>query len=306
MKHKVKLLLVLSAALALALSGCKISIGKTATLTEVSLPGIRSMAVYEGGVLYMLTDSELKRYDLDGDKKLEQVYDAQELSEAELNLTIDDEKLVYGGFIPELIFTDDVLGVSFAGRYTVNDGGRDGDIFVLQGTEVLGKYASYYNEISRDYGADSPIVNGLAVNGAGTYLKLNRSYLQHKSFDEGLSIASYGLVSPRAMPDNVIGALEPEEEGGDVTYLVRDGESFRLEQGGQDVYSFDGAAAAFVQDAKVYAVYPDGVVKEYSDGGEKELMDLSVTLKPGSVGDPFLWDGQLYWFDEEGVKTAKN
>lgn len=305
MKNNIKSLLILTLSAALILSGCKISIGKATDLTEVSMTGITSMAADQAGNLYILSDEGLSSYALSGDKKLTLIWDAAEISEAAFNLNMNGEDIEFGGFIPEFLYSDCYGLVSFAGRYSANDAGRDRDLFVLQGTEELNSTAMYYDEIDREYGAKTPAVNGIAVTDGDTYLKLNRHHSDHGSLDGGLCMAFGGAVSACPMPDGTVGALAPAGDDGEVTFLVNDG-GFCLERGGETVYAFDGAISAFVQDGKAYAVYADGRVNEYDGGKEKELLDMNMSLKPENVGCPFLWDGKLYWFDGEGVKTARD
>ncbi len=308
MKNKVRSLLILMAVFAAALSGCKISIGSSASENEVPMENIVSMAVDNAGTLYILSGSGLESYALSGDKKLDTVFDSQELAEAELKINNLGNNVAYSGFIPEKLIANGDGGLQFVGRYSANDAGLEEDMFVVQDISEMNYTAAYFNDIERDYAAGGPVLNGIGVTENGLYIRLNRAYTRRHALDGGVSCKYLGVTEAFPVPENVVGALETGDDGEIVHFLINDGDGCRLERDGETEAVFDRApvADAFAQDGKVYAVYTDGIVTEYSVGGEeKEYADLRTGLAAGDVNDAFIWDGQLYWFDSEGVRTIK-
>ncbi len=298
--------LALVFALALAGAGCRIKIGAPAAQTVIAAENIKSMALDGQGTLYLLTDGGLQSYALSGDKRLEYVFDKEALAEAQFRWIDRGTELIYTDFSPEKLIANGDVGLQFVGRYMTNDAGRDSDLFVIQDIADMNYTAAYFNEIQRDFSAKTPIVSGIGVAGTGIYLRLNRPYVDKAKFDGGIHYRFDGLVLDCAVPEGTIGAIEADESGDEVSFLVMDG-GLRLEKDGETVHSFDHAlpVAGFVSEGKVYAVYSDGKVTEFAPGGkEQELLDLGFKPKAGDINEPFLYEGRLYWFDGEGLKVS--
>lgn len=289
------LIAALATALALTSAGCvRIRIGSGA-MTEVSMDNIRSMTVDGVGNVYLLADDGLHRYALSGDKKLEYVFDNEDLMEAEFSMVDRGEAVTYAGFRPEKVVSSGDDTMQFLGSYTVNDVGRSCELFVIQDISNVNYTAAYFEEIER---GGSPVVNGIGVAEAGMYLRLNRPYTERKKYDSGVHFEYAGMIRPFEMPENVIGAIDSDDGpyflvGSDVIF------------GGESVYSFgDDVLKTFVSGEEVYGIYPDGKVVRWSAAsGGKDYTDLG--LKLDEVNDPFVWDGIFYWYDSEGVKTSK-
>ena len=268
MKNKLNVLLVFALILTLSLSGCKISVGSPTVLNEVSKKNIVSMALDKAGTLFILADGELTSYALSGDKKLDTVFDRQALAEAELEVNnIGGDSIVYSGFIPEKLISCGEDGFQFVGRYSANDLEHQEDMFVIQDMGDMNFTAAYLGEIRRDYGAGTKTVNGIAVTDTGVYLRLNRDYIKRDEFNGGVNYNYNGYIDAFPMPDGVVGAIETGDGGETVHFLLNGGDGCRLECGGTEEAVFDRApvADAFVQDGKVYVIYTDGIVTEYSE-----------------------------------------
>ena len=115
------------------------------------------------------------------------------------------------------------------------------------------------------------------------------------------------------MPDGVIGAVgktagdeEDETAREEVWFLTRGDDGFAVLDGEKTViaeYGADQTAAAFSDGKSFYIIRKNGSVLQCTpDGGEENFADLGVTL--GEVRSPFIWDGQIYWLDGEGLKTV--
>lgn len=304
---KLKLFILALLTLALAagpVTGCK----RTSTSVEISAGDIRSMAVDGQGTVYLLSVRGLQAYALSGDKRLEYVFDTKELSSAQFEWRDSGERLVYRDFQPERLIADGETGLQFLGRYMTNDAGRDSDLFVVQDILDMNYTAAYFGEIERDYKAGTPIVNGVGVTKSGVYLKLNRPYVGRDKYNDGTNFWFNGLVEARTLPDGVIGAVgQAEDLEENVWFLTEDGEGYKILDGENKVlkeYAAVDAAGAFSDTESFYVIFSDGrVVRWTPEEGEKDFKDLGVKIE--EARDPFIWDGQIYWLDGEGVKTVK-
>ncbi|MGN1097635.1 MAG: hypothetical protein ACI4SS_01920 [Clostridia bacterium] len=297
MKKKI-LSLALAALLAFSVSGC----GKKIR-TELPMENIRSMMINAYGDLYLLTDLGIRYYALSSDKEVDYIYSSDELSEAELDMIIDGEEIVYSGLKVERIMAAGEDGVTMAGRYMNNTAGHDRDLFVLQDAADLNYGAAYFSETERDSKAKTSVLNGMGITDNAVYFKLNRAIPNKSRYDSGISCFFNGTISAFEVPDDVTGAVEKE---GKVYFLTENKNEVKIVADGETVMTFDRAqiADAFVSGGSIYAVYKSGKVTKWDVGGEEtEFMDLGTKL--GNVNDAVLWDGQLYWFDKDGVKTVK-
>lgn len=293
---------LLSAVLILSAAGCG---GKKKIPTEMAVQNITSMTVDGQGTVYLLSDTGLRSYTLSGDKRIEYVYDSEDMAEFEFRLNDKGEDIVYSAFQPERIISNGETGLQFLGRYRSNDLRRASDLFVVQDIADINYTAAYYYAIEQEPGSKTPLVNGVGVTDSGIYLKLNRSNIDEPRFDIGSSLKYYGYESPYEMPDNVTGAFEVGEDDEATPYfLTRNGSKAAVVSDGKTIAEFSETANAFVSDSTVYVIYKNGKITSWTlEKGEKSFADLKTKLT--SVNDPFIWKGTIYWFDKEGVKRSK-
>ncbi len=307
-KLKLFILAALVTALAAAsLSGCKKSDGKKGVTTLIPGEDISSMAVDGQGKLYILTDEGLKSYALAGDRRLELEFDSDDIAQAEFKWNDSGDMVVFSSFKPERVIANGDTGLQFLGRYIANDGGREADLFVIQDIADMNYSAAYFSEIQREYGAKTPTVNGVGVTKSGIYFKLNRPNVDRPNYDKGANIWFDGHLTSYDVPDGVVGAIgKTEDLKEEVWFLTKDGDGYAVTDGAKNVlkkYDGEKAAGAFSDTESFYIIYKTGkVVRWTPEDGEKSFADLGVKLD--EVRDPFVWDGQIYWLDGEGVKTA--
>ncbi len=297
MKKRLAAFLIISLAV-FSMTGCKAKIK-----TELPMKNIHSMMVNGYGDLYLLTDDGIRYYALSGDKEVDYIYGKDEISEAEFTWIDNGEKVTYGGFKIERLIAAGDDGVTMAGRYMTNTAGRDNDLFVLQDAADLNVGAGFFDEIQRDEEASGPVLNGIGIVETGMYFKLNRPYSEDKKLDNGTRFLYYGSIEPFDVPDSVTGAAEKDDS---IYFLVENKKEAKIVCGGQTVleYPREELADAFVSKNAFYAVYKNGKVTKWTIGGEEtKYKDLGVSI--GKINDTLIWDGQLYWFDKEGVKTVK-
>ena len=278
-----------------SMTGC-IKTKADGAATELSMKGIRSMAVDGHGTVYLLTDDGLRKYTLSGDKKLDYAFDSSDMDEAKFSWIDRGEKVEYSDFQPESLIANGETGLQFLAVYRSNDLGRDSNLFVVQDILDMNYSAAYFNEIES---GDPPTVNGIGVTEKGLFIKLNRPYTERHGFDGGVHFEYNGYISAIEMPDGVIGAMEAENE---VFFLTKNNE---IISGDEVVFSFEGnVVTAFVSGDGAYAIYPDGkVIKWTAAAGQESFAELGIEIS--EAGDPFIWDGNLYWYDKDGVKAAK-
>ena len=293
--------LLLTAILALTASGC----GKKGISTEMTAQNITSMAIDGQGTVYLLSDTGLRSYKLSGDKNVEYVFDSDDLAEAEFKLiNKDGETITYSAFTPERIISNGETGLQFLGYYRANDLSHDNDLFVVQDIADMNFTAAYYGDISRDYAAKTPVVNGVGVTDTGIYFKLNRQNLEIAALDDGVHFWYDGLTTAYDVPDNLIGAFDiGEDDEEQVYFLIGNGNKATVVSGDETLAEFSGIANAFADVDSIYVIYKNGKITNWTpEAGEKDFADLKTKLT--EVKDPFIWDGTIYWFDKEGVKRA--
>lgn len=273
--------------------------------TELAMENIESMTVNAYGDFYILTDLGIRYYALSTDKEVDYIYGSDELNEAEFIFQKNGEEVTYSSFKIDLLMPAGDDGVTMVGRYMTNTAGRDSDLYVLQDAADLNYGAAYFAEITRDSEAKTPVLNGVGATDGGIYFKLNRSVVDRGDrYDNGISYSYMGSIEPYDVPDNVTAAVG---SGSDVYFLVESKDEVKIVCNSQDVLTYDPAlvADAFVSDKSFYAVYKSGRVTKWDIGGEEtDFTDLGT--KVSDVNGSVLWDGQLYWFDKDGIKTVKN
>ncbi len=302
MKKRI-LAMALAMLCALGASGCKKK-NSDKFLVKLPMENILSMACDGLGNVYLLSDKGLRLYAMSGNEYVDYIYDSDDFNDALFEWNDNGKDVTYKGFAPERLIAVGEDGMTIVGRYTANENGRKSDLFVLQDAADFAEGRSgYLEEIKRDYKAKTPVVNGIGVTSDGIYFKLNRGFADKERYDNGVKYMLYGQVSPCDVPDNVIGAVGTEDD----LYFVTENEGgTQVLHDGKEVKSFDkeSFAAVFVNGGAVYSVSKDGVIKKWTaDGKEKKFADLGVTFD--DVNDPFIWDGKLYWYDSEGLKTTK-
>lgn len=282
---------------ALSMTGC----GKKIQ-TELPMENIQSMITNAYGDLYLLTDNGIRYYALTGDKEVDYIHGSDELSEAEINWIDRGEEVSYSGLKIDRLMAAGEDGVTMLGRYMNNNSGRNSDLYVIQDAADLNYGAGYQIEIERASKAKTSVLNGACVTSGGVYLKLNRAAERFPKFSDGISVSFDGAVSAYPMPDDVTAAVQRD---GKMYFLTENKIEIAVISDGEALQTFDraGVADAFVSGGEIYIVYKSGRVTKWSEGGEEDFMDLGTKL--GDVNDALLIDGQLYWFDAEGVKTAK-
>ncbi len=302
MKKRI-LTIALAMLCALGVSGCKKK-NSDKFLVKLPMENILSMACDGLGNVYLLSDKGLRLYAMSGDEYVDYIYDSEDFSDALFKWNDNGEKVTYKCLVPEQLFAVGEDGVTIMGRYTANENGRESDLFVLQDVVDFGEgQSAYLAEIKRDYKTKTPVVNGIGVTSDGVYFKLNRDFVEKERFDNGVKYMLYGQISACDVPDNVIGAVGTEDN---LYFVTENVDGVQVLHDGKAVKDFDGDdhAAVFVSGGAVYAVSKDGVIKKWTtDGKEEKFADLGVALD--DINDPFIWDGKLYWYDSEGLKTTK-
>lgn len=290
----------LIAALAISAVGC----GKKTVSTEMSVKNIVSLTVDGQGTVYLLSDTGLRYYTLSGDKNIEYIFDSDDLAEATFKLNDRGEILTYSAFLPEKIIANGETGLQFVGCYRVNDAGRDSDLFVVQDILDMNYTAAYYADVQKGSGSGAPIIGGLGVTDKGIYLKLTQPYVDDERFNDGVSFGFDGFISAYAMPDKVVGAIETGEgDEAQVYFLTLDKDKAAVISNDETVAGFKDVANAFVNGGSVYVMYKNGKITNWTPGGEEtDFADLKTRLS--HVNDPFIWEGTIYWFDEDGVKKT--
>ena len=303
MKKRVAIIAVIAAAVLAALAAALFAFLPRGIRTELPAEGIRSMISAGDGTVFFLSGEGLIRYNLSGDKKLINVYDAKELADATFEVDYNGADITYSDLqIDRLVLVADD-GVTMVGKYAKNSLGRDADMFVLQDAADLGFSAGYYTEVER---SDS-LVNGVAAYEYGMYFKLGANGTNGHVYTDGSRFVFIGHTEDAPMPDGVTGVITDEGDAAAERplFLVETRAAVELTDGSSAVHSFDRArvADAFVDGGKVYAVYKDGAVTVTGADG-KETAFAELPMKVNDVNDAQFIDGRLYWFDKEGIKTC--
>ncbi|MCH5187543.1 MAG: hypothetical protein J1F63_04015 [Oscillospiraceae bacterium] len=288
--------LILIGLLAVSASGCRSKIR-----TELATTGIKSMISNEYGDIFLLDDSGLRCYNLSTDKSVETIHTSSDFSNARFEWIYNGIEITYSGLYVEQLMAADKDGVIMVGRYLTNSLGRDSEMFVFQDAADLGIGAGYFTEVEKP---DGNIVNGVSADDGGELFKLTANGVRGHDYTTGSRLTGSGQVKAYPMPDGVTGSI----------YIVSDQKTLMLVETDDVVELTDGETAvktyerknvadAFVKGDSVYVIYKDGRVTETStDGKEKDFMKLAD--KVSEVHDALLYDGELYWFDDEGIKTS--
>lgn len=267
--------------------------------TELPMKNIKSMVCTEMGDMFILSDEGLRRYDLGGDKKLEYIYDKNDLSEAVFEWNNNGEDIVYTGLYIDRLMAQGPDGLTMIGKYVSNDLGKNTDLFVLQDAADLNYSAAFFTEINE---TDGDFVNGAATDGYEIYYKLN---VEDPELAAGYKFGLIGQNVPYDLPDGISGAIAPKEIERPICFLRETSEIVELVEGDSVIISYPRSevADAFVSGDSVYVIYKDGrVTKTGLDGEEKEFKKLKD--KVSTARDSVLYDGELYWVDNDGVKTS--
>lgn len=303
MKKKAVIITVCVALVLAALAAALFAALPRGIKTELPAEGMRSMISAGDGTVFFLSDEGLIRYNLADDKKLINIYDANELADAVFELEYNGADITYSDLKIDRLVLAGVDGVTMVGKYAKNSLGRDAEMFVLQDAADLGYSAGYYTEVEKS----DDTVNGAAAYAFGMYFKLNALGSRGHDYTKGNRFTFLGQSTAFPMPDGVTGVIvaADDKDGENPLFLVETDDKVELTDGEAAVRSFDRSrvADAFVDGGKVYAVYKEGVVTATGADGE-ETVYAELPMKVADVNDAQFIDGKLYWFDKEGIKTC--
>lgn len=289
--------LLLVGLLALSASGCR---GKIRT--ELPSEGLKAMISNRSGDLFLLDDYGLRRYNLSTDKKVEYIHSAEDFTDAHLDLTDRGEDITYTGLYIEKLLAANEEDVIMVGRYLNNNRGRDADMFVLQDASDLNLGAGFFAEVEKGEGN---IVNGVSSDENGFLFKLTVDGSRGHDYKSGSRFNYVGQNYVFPLPDGVTGSMLNGGEENLRLLVETDGKVELTDAEGNTVKAFDRSAVAdaFVDGNSLYVIYKNGRVTETSpDGEEKDFMTLKGRVP--EAHDALFCDGELYWFDDEGVKTG--
>ena len=296
MKKRIIAILLL-ALLAISAAGCKSKIK-----TELPMKNIKSMISTEKGNLFLLTDEGLIRYHLSTDRRLVTIYSDDELTNAEFNWIDSSEEVTYTGLYIDRLLAVGSDGITFVGKYMNNTLGRNRDLFVLQDAADLGFSAGYFTELQK---SKANFVSGICADNKGIFFRLNVDGADGRNFKDGQRFNFLGQSYPAKVPDGAAGVILRDNDEEKAVFLIETNKKLELVDGETVVKSYDrnGVADAFVDDDSVYAIYKDGhVTKTDIDGNEQNFLKLAGTVS--EAHDALFVDGDLYWFDKDGVKTS--
>lgn len=298
MKKKIAAVL-LAAVLACSAAGCKSKIK-----TEIPMTGIKAMMCTGEGDIFLLSDLGLRRYSLSSDKELVYIYDNDDIVNSELDIFKDGDDIVYSNFYADRLLPSGDTGVVMFGKYMSNSLGRSEDLFVIQDAADLNYAAAYFTPMDK---SGDDFLNGASIDDNGIYFKLNSKIENGDGYEVGIKYHYTGQVMPYSMPDGVTGSIpKSDSEDGESWFLVETKSVVEITDGDEVLKSYERSkvADAFVDGGSVYVLYKSGKVTVTDvSGAETDFMTLNGSVS--KANDTFIYDGVLYWFDSEGVKTGK-